>query len=486
MDGRPRRERREPGCLPAAGFPSAFPLSALRRFAAFWRFVLPLLGLLSGPAPGRAADTDVPTVRPGLPRGPAPLSRSVPAVEGRIPSPFPDGSRLLFLGDSITFADDYVAYLDLFFRTRYPEVRIEFINRGMPSETVAGTSEASHDPPRPQLFTRLEAVLVETRPTAVFACYGMNDGLYRPPDEAIFVQFTNGVRRLAARIRQAGLPLTLLTPPPFEPLPFLDKPATETPDYRHPSTNYNATLERFARWLASQAGPDVAVVDVFSHVREQLRLRRLEEPGFLLARDGIHPDATGHFLIALAVLRAWPVEPSAAFALVNAGRRLVLGPGTEAAEFLPSDAVRFRWQTRLPLPLDPAWDADVVNATGFHRSFNRAELRATQLRRPSWDLEVNGARVLSTSASALFRGLDLAAEPAWPATAAAPAVLEKLKRLRALRRELWVRADPHPRLRGMVADGTATEEEAARLDAELRRLCAPRDDVLLLTPVTTE
>lgn len=474
------------GCVLAAWFSSVPSVAALQSVSVLWRFILPILGLLSGPAPARAADTGAPPGRPDLPRGTVPLSRSVPAMEGRIPSPFPDGSRLLFLGDSITFADDYIAYLDLFFRTRYPEVRIEFINRGMPSETIAGTSEASHDPPRPHLFTRLEAVLAETRPTAVFACYGMNDGLYRPPDDAIFAQYTNGVRRLVGRVRQAGLPLTLLTPPPFEPLPFLGKPAPETPDYRHPSTDYNATLERFARWLPSRTAPDVTVVDVFSFVREQLRLRRLEEPEFLVARDGIHPDATGHFLIALAVLRAWHVEPSAAFALVNAGRRIVVGLGTEGTEFLPSDAVRFRWQTRLPLPLDPAWDTNVVNATGFHRSLNRAELRATQLRVPSWDLAVNDARVLSTSSSALFRGLDLAAEPAWPATAAAPAVLEKLKRLRALQRELWVRADPHPRLHGMFTDGTATAEEAARLDAELRQLCAPRNDVILLTPVTTE
>ncbi|HMO66198.1 MAG TPA: SGNH/GDSL hydrolase family protein, partial [Verrucomicrobiota bacterium] len=359
--------------------------------------------MLNALLPVRAADTVVPSLRPELPRGTAPLSRSVPAMAGRLPSPFPEGSRVLFLGDSITFADDYIAYLDLFFRTRYPELRIEFINRGLPSETIAGTSEASHDPPRPELFTRLEATLAETRPSAVIACYGMNDGLYRPPDDAVFAKYTNGVRRLVGRVRQAGLPLTLLTPPPFEPRPFAGQPAAAEPDYRQPSTNYNATLGRFARWLTSQTAPDVAVVDVFSFVHEQLRLRRLDEPGFVVARDGIHPDATGHFLIALAVLRAWPVEPSAAFALVNAGRKIVVGRGTGDAEFLPSDAVRFRWRTLLPLPLDPAWDTNVVLATGFNHLLNRHELRATQLRVPGWDVEVNDARVLSTSAATLFR-----------------------------------------------------------------------------------
>lgn len=447
---------------------------------------LVLLAFLSALLPAFAADPAPPPAAPERPRGRALSARAAEPAAGGLPAPFPDGARILFLGDSITFADDYIAYLDLFFRTRHPELRVAFINRGMPSETIAGTSEPAHDPPRPELFSRLEATLAETKPTAVVACYGMNDGLYRPPDDAIFAKYTNGVRRLITRIAQAGLPLTLLTPPPFDPLPFADRPAAAEPDYRRPSTNYNASLERFAGWLKSQTATNVAVVDVFGHFREQVRLRRLDEPGFTVARDGIHPDATGHLLIALAILRAWQVEPSVGFALVNAGRRLVIGPGARDAEFLASDAIRFRWRAPLPLPLDPAWDTNIVNATGFSRFFNRYELRVTQLKTPSWDLEVNDQRVLSVSAAALFKGLDLAAEPAWPATAAAPAVLEKLKQLRAAQRELWVRHDPHPRLKGMFAGSKATAEDVARLDAELRRLCTPRDDQIMLLPVTTE
>ncbi|MFN0067946.1 MAG: GDSL-type esterase/lipase family protein [Limisphaerales bacterium] len=447
---------------------------------------LVLFAFLSALLPSFATDPAPSPSAPGRPRGRAFAARAAEPTAGRLPAPFPDGARVLFLGDSITFADDYIAYLDLFLRTRHPELRIELINRGMPSETIAGTSEPAHDPPRPDLFTRLEETLAATKPTAVVASYGMNDGLYRPPDDAVFAKYTNGVRRLVARVAQAGLPLTLLTPPPFDPLPFAGRPAAAQPDYRQPSPDYNATLERFAGWLKSQTATNVAVVDVFGFVREQLRLRRLDEPGFTVARDGIHPDATGHLLIALAILRAWQVEPSVGFALVNAGRRVVLGPGTGGAEFLDSSAVRFRWRVPLPLPLDPAWDTNIVNATGFSRSFNRCELRATQLRTPSWDLEVDGARVLSTSAVALFKGLDLAAEPAWPATADAQALLGKLKQLRAAQRELWVRGDPHPRLKGMFADGQATPEDVARLDAELRRLCAPRERVVMLAPVTTE
>ena len=38
--------------------------------------------------------------------------------------------------------------------------------------------------PRPDLHERLDRALPKTKPDLVFACYGMNDGIYLPLDEA--------------------------------------------------------------------------------------------------------------------------------------------------------------------------------------------------------------------------------------------------------------------------------------------------------------
>ena len=91
--------------------------------------------------------------------------------------------RVLFLGDSITYSGQYVELIEAYFVTRFPKRQIEFLNLGLPSETVSGLSEPGHAGgafPRPDLHERLARVLEKTKPDVVIACYGMNDGIYLP------------------------------------------------------------------------------------------------------------------------------------------------------------------------------------------------------------------------------------------------------------------------------------------------------------------
>src|ERR1041385_874446 len=97
--------------------------------------------------------------------------------------------RVVFLGDSITYSGTYVAMVEAYFLTRRPDRVIEFINLGLPSETVSGLSEDGHAGgqfPRPDLHERLARVLKQTKPDLIFACYGMNDGIYLPLNEERF------------------------------------------------------------------------------------------------------------------------------------------------------------------------------------------------------------------------------------------------------------------------------------------------------------
>src|SRR5258706_9890367 len=92
--------------------------------------------------------------------------------------------RIVFLGDSITYSGQYIDYLESVLLARYPDQRYELLDLGLPSETVSGLSEPGHAGgqfPRPCLFERLDRVLAKTKPDIVFACYGMNDGIYYPP-----------------------------------------------------------------------------------------------------------------------------------------------------------------------------------------------------------------------------------------------------------------------------------------------------------------
>src|SRR5258707_15804341 len=100
--------------------------------------------------------------------------------------PLKDGQRVVFLGDSNTYAGKFIAYLDAYLCTRYPDKRFELINLGLPSETVSGLSEADHPYPRPNIHDRVDNALKLSKPDVVVICYGMNDGIYSPFDPGRF------------------------------------------------------------------------------------------------------------------------------------------------------------------------------------------------------------------------------------------------------------------------------------------------------------
>src|SRR5947209_219100 len=134
------------------------------------------------------------------------LGGSAPAIAAD-PPPLTGVRRVVFLGDSITYSGQYVEFLEAYLRVRDPAPHREFLDLGLPSETVSGLSEPGHAEgqfPRPDLHERLDRVLAKTRPDLVVACYGMNDGIYHPFGEERFQRFQEGIRFLRGRAVASG------------------------------------------------------------------------------------------------------------------------------------------------------------------------------------------------------------------------------------------------------------------------------------------
>ncbi|HRE82420.1 MAG TPA: SGNH/GDSL hydrolase family protein, partial [Opitutaceae bacterium] len=176
--------------------------------------------------------------------------------------------RVVILGDSITYAGTYVTYLEAYFRTRHPERNLEFINVGLPSETVSGLSEPDHAKgqfPRPVLKERLHRVLEATRPDYVIACYGMNDGIYLPFTTERFQAFQAGILELKKSVEQRGSGFLLVTPPNY--------------DAKGDSANsYNEVLARYGAWQLEQRKLGWQVVDLNGPMTEELASRRKTNP----------------------------------------------------------------------------------------------------------------------------------------------------------------------------------------------------------------
>jgi lysophospholipase L1-like esterase len=232
------------------------------------------------------------------------LAPGLPAAQ---PEFLPGARRVVFLGDSITHGGQYIDYLEAYAVSRFPERRLEFLNLGLPSETLSGLSEPGHAGgafPRPDLHERLARVLAQTNPDLVVACYGMNDGIYYPFDEERFQKFQDGLRRLRAQAAAAGAKLLHITPPPFDPVPLQGKtlPAGRA-EYPQPYEGYNEVLDRYSAWLLAQRAHGWEVVDAHGPMSRHLAERRRHDPAYRLADDGVHINAAGHWLITRQVLR---------------------------------------------------------------------------------------------------------------------------------------------------------------------------------------
>lgn len=220
-------------------------------------------------------------------------SRSVPLPAQDVDAV--EGKRVVFLGDSITQSGGYITLTSYYLEKLYPQKNFDILGLGLSSETLSGLSEDGHAGgrfPRPCLFERLGRLLEMAKPAVVFACYGMNDGIYLPLERDRFAAFQKGVTRLIKQCKAAGVKeVYLVTPPIFDFTP------------KGNEFNYDSVLTEYAKWEAELKIPEVRVIDLHSAMRKA-RDARTE----LFSNDRVHPGDEGHLLMARTILDALAVK----------------------------------------------------------------------------------------------------------------------------------------------------------------------------------
>ena len=226
------------------------------------------------------------------------------------------GQRVVFLGDSNTYAAHYVDFIEASLLTQARDLKVEILNLGLPSETTSGLSEPDHPFPRPTVHERLERVLKIMEPDVVIACYGMNDGMYYPQSPERFAKYKKGITDLIGKVNKTGAKLYLVTPPPFDPLPQRKKGKLlpkGSPKYAWFSIyeDYDSVLADYSKWLMSLKDDRVErIFDVRTPMLAYIAKRRKNDPDYVMSGDGVHFNQEGHRIIAAALLKDWGYDPS--------------------------------------------------------------------------------------------------------------------------------------------------------------------------------
>ena len=314
-----------------------------------------------------------------------------------------DGDRVVFYGDSITDQRLYTTFAETYVVTRFPRMNIFFVHSGWGGDRVSGGGGGPID-------LRLKRDVFAYHPTVMTIMLGMNDGSYRAFDQKIFDQYSGGFQRMVDDLKKnvPELRMTLIQPSPFDDV-------TQPPKFEG---GYNSVLVRYGEFLKELAGREkLDLADLNTPV--VAALQRAKETKLEVAQkiipDRVHPGASGHLLMAGALLKAWHAPAVVTAVEIDArGKKVSRSEQTEVTGLEVGDALK--WQqldAALPMPVDlnDPVTALAVNSSDFVESLNRQLLKVSGLSAPHYSLKIDGAEAGSFTKEQLGEGINLALLP---------------------------------------------------------------------------
>lgn len=197
------------------------------------------------------------------------------------------GDTIVFLGDSITAQCLYTQYVENYFYTRYPHLRLRFHNAGVSGDTAADA------------LGRFDRDVAAYHPKYVTILLGMNDGAAKVFEPALFDTYQADMRTLLVKIRAIGATPIVLTPTMYDLKATQMNPKN---DSRGRGGYYNGVLALYGAWLRELAGEEgLGFVDLHGPLNQFTQQSRKTTPDFTLIPDGIHPDPGGQIIMAYAL-----------------------------------------------------------------------------------------------------------------------------------------------------------------------------------------
>ncbi len=349
-----------------------------------------------------------------------------------------NGDRVVFYGDSITEQRFYTTDVELYVRTRFPDLHIRFVNSGVGGDTVNGGWAGP-------INLRLKRDVFAFKPDVVTIMLGMNDGGYQSFNPVLFHNYKLGYEHIIQSLKRRlpGVRIVLIAPSPFDDI-------THPPQF---AGGYNAVLIRYGQFLKSLAAKDHLEFVNFNKPLVNV-LEKAEKTDPQLAEQiipqRVHPDANGQLVMAESLLKAWGAPALVTAVNINAPSKAVVQSDNTTVSALSESKGSLSWtQTDqvLPMPIMdlhenwpqfppiltpvgapyvafaplPLWTppttnwnyinpvtALVVKLCGFYHNLDSETLRVHGLVAPRYTMRINDQVVGSFSKQKLEKGINLA------------------------------------------------------------------------------
>jgi len=325
-------------------------------------------------------------------------------------TPFKDGDRAVFLGNSITDGGHYHSYIWLYYMTRFPDMRLTVLNAGI------GGDQAS------DMVRRLDGDVFAKRPTVLLATFGMNDSGYfeyngdqpeKFADEKVKASH-DAYKQMEARFKDlVNTRIVLMGSSPYDETAVIEgntalknknKAMLRIVDFQRESANANG-------WQFYDLNqPMTAINESFQQ----------KDPTFTICgNDRIHPDNDGHMVMAYLLLKAQGFAgKQVADINVDASKAaLISSSNCEITDIKKtSTGISFDYLANaLPYPMDTiarGWgqkksQADAVKIVPFIEEMNKEMLTVKGLK-GHYRLQIDGEEIGTWSAADFAKGINLA------------------------------------------------------------------------------
>ncbi len=305
-----------------------------------------------------------------------------------------DGDTIVFLGDSITHQCLYTQYVEDYFYTRHPKLRLHFHNAGVGGDRAE------------EAIARFDEDVAAFKPKYVTILLGMNDGAYRGFDKVIFDSYQRDMNTVLDKIAAIGATAVPMTPTMHDARAARLSKRTQEPR----DTYYNGVLALFGGWLREQAQVrGLGFVDMYGPLNNVTFAQRKKDANWTMIPDAVHPGQTGQVVMAAAVLEDMVARtPVSAITIQEKNGRLEGSDGNKpVADLQGGETIRFtHTAAALPWVLPPDAAEGFALAKAGHR-FSVEKLTVRNLKPGNYEVKIDGQTIGQWSDGQLAGGVEI-------------------------------------------------------------------------------
>ena len=338
----------------------------------------------------------------------APAKNAPTSAPATLPSKAPidhldlkDGDTIVFLGDSLTMQCGYTQYVEDFYYTRFPQLKINFYNAGVGGDRVF------------HAINRFNLDVAAQKPRYVTIMFGGNDAKDKQWDNELFTKYATDMLALIKKTQAIGATPILMGPGMYDRRALLLKPSPGRPYDSEAAKWSNPVMGYYSAYVRDQASElGLLYADVYSAQNNYAFEQRVHNPNYMMSIDGWHPIAAGEIVMAATILDAVhaPGVVSSTTASFDAGRgwRVTMAPEGKITDIKgTADHLSFTsLEPALPW-IVPAEAAYAYKASGAGDRHSAETLQIQGLPPGNYEVKIDGTSIGFFASSQLGSQLDL-------------------------------------------------------------------------------